>query len=173
MDIEKEGTGIGWHQTGSLGIARSPEFAQVALQNHQSTQYCGVESHVLESWEDVARIHPFLANPRSDFVLGVHSPTDGIVNPADATMALAKRARKAGAEIRERVCVVGMETGVGVGGGEKVTAVVTKCGQRVECGAVVVAGRTSYDGEEGLYDEQEGNGRRWVVSSGLRMSRIF
>ncbi|CAD7960099.1 unnamed protein product [Amoebophrya sp. A120] len=105
--VYKEMEEIGWHNTGSLAISRSPETAENLLQACQQGWYQGHTHHLLESLEQAQKVHPFLHNPRGDFQLAVHSPHDGIVNPADCTMAVAKRARQVGAVIQENARVVG------------------------------------------------------------------
>ncbi|CAK0799883.1 unnamed protein product [Prorocentrum cordatum] len=143
LQLEREGEQIGWHQTGSLGIARSPAFARILLNSVVVGRELGHEHRVLcgpEGLAEVQRdIHPFVANPRDDFVLAVHSPNDGIVNPADATLALARRARRQGVEIWENAECVDMRLS-----GRQVRSVVVNSrehgrGVAVECGAVVLA----------------------------------
>ena len=87
---------------------------------------------VLElSAEEVATCWPLL---RTDDVVGaVHLPRDGVTNPVDTTMALARGARQRGVVIREEVEVVGFEkkhrrvTRVLTTAGEIETEVVVNC----------------------------------------------
>ncbi|CAD7937733.1 unnamed protein product [Amoebophrya sp. A25] len=106
-ELQERGQDIGWHPTGSLGIARSDETAEALLGALQGCRYMGHEHRLLWDLKEAQKIHPFLENPGGDFRLAIHSPNDGIVNPADCTMAVAKQAREAGAEIREGLRVVG------------------------------------------------------------------
>eukprot|EP00392_Amoebophrya_sp_AT5.2_P006098 g6108.t1 len=105
--VYREMEEIGWHPTGSLAISRSDETAENLLQACQQGWYQGHTHHLIEHLEGAQKVHPFLHNPRGDFRLAIHSPYDGIVNPADCTMAVAKRARAVGAVIKEHTQVVG------------------------------------------------------------------
>ena len=97
-----DGEDIGWHQTGSLAVARSDASAIQLLQAYQNGKFLGHKHTIIDKFEEARELHPFLANPKGDFRLAVHSPEDGIVNPADSTVAIARRARNLGCEIREQ-----------------------------------------------------------------------
>jgi 4-methylaminobutanoate oxidase (formaldehyde-forming) len=132
---EVEGQEIGWHETGSLAVARSDSSAMQLLYAYQNGKFLGHSHELITDFERAQELHPFIANSKGDFVLAVHSPHDGIVNPADATMAIAKRARKSGCEIRENTeavdCVVE---------NHRLRAVTLKSGETLECQNLICAG---------------------------------
>jgi glycine/D-amino acid oxidase-like deaminating enzyme len=169
-EAEAEGESpVGWHQTGSLGLARSAEHWEQLQRGVELLKDAGVPHevyHVLSDPADAAAvraIHPLLD------LAGVHgaiyTPTDGIVNPVDSCMAVVRAARRAGARFVEQCGVAQLNTaaleisGGGGGGGVSVSgsgggsgggidavrdvatvhAVTTTNGERVACGAVLLA----------------------------------
>ncbi len=95
---------------------RLEEFRRVAAFN----RLCGVDVHEISPAE-VKRLFP-LARV-DDILAGFYVENDGRANPVDATMALAKGARMAGARIVEGVRVTGITTARG-----RVTGVTTSAG---------------------------------------------
>lgn len=140
-EIQRDVGDIGWHNTGSLGVARSEETAQSMLGGYMQGNHQGHGHVLIEDFEKIGKIHPFIANPRGDFKVAVHTPDDGIVNPADACLALARKAKDLGAVVEEKKRVVGFGTGSCASSGlRKVTSVKTACGEEIECGQVLLAG---------------------------------
>ena len=85
----------------------------------------GTETHLLDRTA-VRDLEPAV----SDAVIGaLHCPRDGVTDHTAATEAFAEAARRAGAEVRTNTKVVAVERG-----GERVEAVVTSAGDRVEVG---------------------------------------
>ena len=92
--LTAQGEQIGWHPTGSLGIARSWKSAEGLIEKVNTAEIAGIHNHeVIEDFKRVQEVQPFVANPDNDFQLAVYSPNDGIVNPADCTISIAKKAK--------------------------------------------------------------------------------
>ncbi len=120
--IEKEtGQATGWKQNGGLRLARNRErWAEVTRQATMARSF-GLEMGLLSPGE-ARSLWPLM--DVSDLVGAAFLPTDGQVNPSDISLALAKGARRRGAQILEdgpvlaiRVKdrrVVGVETAQGV-----------------------------------------------------------
>jgi len=148
---------VGWHQTGSLGLARSAEHWEQLQRGVELLKDAGVLHevyHVLADPADAAAvraIHPLL--DLAGVHGAIHTPTDGIVNPVDSCMAVVRAARCAGARFVEQCGVAQLNTAAlesggvsGSGGGidavrdvATVHAVTTTGGERVACGAVLLA----------------------------------
>ena len=152
---------VGWHNTGSLGLARSVEHWEQLRRAMELLQEAGVPYAVYDTadYADVAKlraIHPLL--DLSGVLGAIHTPTDGIVNPSDSCMAVVRAARAAGARFAEHCGAAAISTeGCGAalasaargeaGGGVTLDAadvtrahsVTTVDGETVACGAVVLA----------------------------------
>ena len=108
----------GFQHTGSLGLARTPDKWQELLRathrltnaNVPFTTYGPGGHHSLESCQSLHPLLDFKASTGETNNLPVigalHTPTDGIVNPADACQMLVKAARKNGVQFSERTRVV-------------------------------------------------------------------
>jgi dimethylglycine dehydrogenase len=97
---------VGFHQTGSLRLATST--AELNAYNALKPLYRDLEIpyHVIGP-DEVKSIYPLLS---TDGIFGAaHTPTDGHVDASGATYALAKAARKLGAEIRTNTPVAAIE----------------------------------------------------------------
>lgn len=96
------GQATGFKPIGFIEVAADPdrleEYRRVAAFN----RYCGVEVHEISSSE-IKKLFP-LAQV-DDILAGFYVREDGVVNPVDVTMALAKGARMHGARIVEGVPV--------------------------------------------------------------------
>jgi 4-methylaminobutanoate oxidase (formaldehyde-forming) len=105
---------------------RVEEFQRVAAFNRR----CGVDVQEIGP-QDVAALFPLCRV--DDIHRGFYVPTDGRVNPVDATMALAKGARNRGARVMERVRVLdvivtdGAATGVVTDQGTIEAEIVVNC----------------------------------------------
>ncbi len=111
------GQATGLKQNGSLGIATNEGRWEEHRRGVDLAKSCGVEVEVVTP-EQARELYPLL---NIDDLLGaVYFPNDGQVNPADATMAYAKGARMAGADIFEDTKVTGITTAKG-----RVTGVLT------------------------------------------------
>ena len=124
------GQATGFKPVGFIEVAadadRLEEYRRVAAFN----RFCGVDVHEISPAE-VKRLFP-LARV-DDILAGFYVKDDGRVNPVDATMALAKGARMAGARIVEGVPVTqvlqqkGRVTGVRTPSGDIAAEVVVNC----------------------------------------------
>ena len=127
--LEREtGMGTGFRQVGSLGVALNEARYEEFRRSASMARVCGFEVDEI-SPAKAASMWP-LMNP--DGIFGaIFLPADGIANPTDVTMALAKAARNGGARILEHVAVTDVLTADG-----RVTGVATEAGQ-VDCDVVV------------------------------------
>ena len=124
------GQATGFKPVGFIEVAadadRLEEYRRVAAFN----RFCGVDVHEI-SPSEVKRLFP-LARV-DDILAGFYVKDDGRVNPVDVTMALAKGARMAGAQIIEGVPVTqvlhqkGRVTGVRTPSGDIAAEVVVNC----------------------------------------------
>lgn len=118
------GLATGWKPVGFIEVAadrdRLEEYRRVSAFN----RHCGVDVHEI-SPAQVKELFP-LAKV-DDLLAGFYVEGDGVVNPVDATMALAKGARMRGARILEGVAVTGVTT-AGAGARRRVTGVETTRG---------------------------------------------
>ncbi|MEE8187663.1 MAG: FAD-dependent oxidoreductase [Kiloniellales bacterium] len=129
--IEAEtGQATGLKRNGSLGIATNEGRWEEHRRAADLAKAMGVEVELVTP-ERARELYPIL---NVDDVLGaVYFPKDGQINPADATMALAKGARLGGATIFEDTKVTGITTakgrvtGVETGRGPIKAEVVVNC----------------------------------------------
>lgn len=141
--LESEGElPVGWHQTGSLGISRGQVHWKQLQRAVQLLKDVGIEHRVLSDKESVLAVHPLLGGIMDcdDFTGGIHTPTDGIVNPSDACMAVVTLARRAGATFVENC---GVEEFIFDSANRRdvrsISGVRTRSGETINCGAVMVA----------------------------------
>jgi 4-methylaminobutanoate oxidase (formaldehyde-forming) len=122
------GQATGFKPIGFIEVAADPdrleEYRRVAAFN----RYCGVDVHEISPAE-IKRLFP-LAHV-DDILAGFYVQEDGIVNPVDVTMALARGARMQGARIVEKAPVTAVLQQRG-----RVTGVRTPLGD-VQCEHVV------------------------------------
>ncbi len=96
------GQATGFQQRGSVSVAPNEERFEELKRGASMARVFGLPVNIITP-ADVKDLVP-LANV-DDLVGGVHLPGDGITNPIDTTMALAKGARAKGVIIREGVKV--------------------------------------------------------------------
>ena len=122
--VDNEGNNlVGWAQTGSLGLARSPDMWTQLLRSTQllkdfdipHTLYAAdPTTHGLPGdvrpMSEARLIHPLMELEENGIIGAVHTPGDGIVNPADACMEMVRLARRAGARFVERCGVDEIQT---------------------------------------------------------------
>ena len=119
--LEQEtGQATGWRGVGSLRVAASQERWLEIKRMATMAKSFGFELHLVSPVE-ARKLFPPL-NPNG-IVGAALVPSDGYVNPADVTQALAKGARNGGVKIREGVCVTGI-----LRDGRRVTGVETDQG---------------------------------------------
>eukprot|EP01060_Flectonema_neradi_P030923 TRINITY_DN4580_c0_g1_i2.p1 TRINITY_DN4580_c0_g1~~TRINITY_DN4580_c0_g1_i2.p1 ORF type:complete len:681 (+),score=119.28 TRINITY_DN4580_c0_g1_i2:125-2167(+) len=131
------GSDIGWHQTGSLGVARTHDRWEQLLQMSYHLKQLKIPYEIIEegNLERMKEIHP-LIDPAC-FKGALYTPDDGIVNPADVTMRIAKEAREFGTKIIQHREVTGFTTLAS--DPSVVTSVETPDGN-IECDVAVIAG---------------------------------
>eukprot|EP00005_Dracoamoeba_jomungandri_P007618 CAMPEP_0174273762 /NCGR_PEP_ID=MMETSP0439-20130205/55685_1 /TAXON_ID=0 /ORGANISM="Stereomyxa ramosa, Strain Chinc5" /LENGTH=849 /DNA_ID=CAMNT_0015365135 /DNA_START=78 /DNA_END=2624 /DNA_ORIENTATION=- len=119
---------VGWHNTGSLLIARTPQRFQqlkrgmVGLRMTEAREVSG---------DEAATIHPFI-DP--SVVHGaVYLPNDGIVNPADVCSYLMNSARKNGVSLYENCRVTGFTKDEN----NRIKSVITTLGE-IKCEDVLI-----------------------------------
>ncbi|MFN7195202.1 MAG: FAD-dependent oxidoreductase, partial [bacterium] len=120
----------GWHGVGSLRLAASDERWDELKRSATIGKGFGFDVHLVSPAE-ARRLHPLLET--RDLRGAVWVPSDGYVDPASLTQALARGARARGAAIREGVRVEGLRRA-----GRRVTHVVTDLGV-IACETVVNA----------------------------------
>ncbi len=99
------GQATGWKRCGSLSVARTAERMIQLKRNASLARSYGIEAEVISPGEAGA-LYPLM---RTDDLAGaVWIPSDGKVNPADVTQALARGARAGGAALYEKVKVTGV-----------------------------------------------------------------
>ena len=114
---EETGQGTGYRQCGSISIATNEERFEELKRNASMAKVFDLEVNVIGVDEIVER-YPLVNS--SDLLGGIHIPTDGYANAIDITQALAKGARKNGAEIFQNTKVTAIKND-----GSKVTGVST------------------------------------------------
>jgi len=99
------GQATGWKRCGSLSVARTAERLIQLKRNASLARSYGIEAEVISPGEAGA-LYPLMRT--DDLVGAVWIPSDGKVNPADVTQALARGARAGGAALYEKVKVTGV-----------------------------------------------------------------
>jgi sarcosine dehydrogenase len=128
--LEKEtGQATGWRATGSLRLCCT-EDRRIEYQRAITTAHSfNLEIDMLTP-KEIENLCPGINV--SEVLCGVYVPSDGMVNPSDVTMALAKGARSGGVKIFEGVAVTDLETRDG-----RIVGVKTEQGA-IQCDAVVL-----------------------------------
>ena len=93
------------HGDGGIRLASTPEQMDAYRHFTSVARGMGVEFEVIDAAE-CARRHPLIAT--DDLLGGLWDPLDGDIDPAQLCQALARRARKAGAEIYRHTPVTGL-----------------------------------------------------------------
>ena len=124
------GQATGWHGVGSLRLAASDERWDELKRAATTGKGFGFDLHLIDAAQ-ARRLHPLLET--RDLRGAVWVPSDGYVDPASVTQALARGARDGGARLREGVRVEDLRRA-----GRRITHVVTDHGT-IACGTVVNA----------------------------------
>ena len=125
------GQATGFKQNGALRAAKTAGRLEELKRSAAVARSFGLEAEVLEQGDLAERWDPLKTD---DLLGGVWMPRDGQVNPADVTMALAKGARRGGAQIFENTLVEkiivegGRASGVRLAEGEVRADIVVICG---------------------------------------------
>jgi glycine/D-amino acid oxidase-like deaminating enzyme len=135
LDMERTlGTNIGWVQGGFLSLAADDSSTRAYEEWNKLGAEYGVVSHILSS----PQIQELVPGLRAGGASGLYTPSDGYVNPARATLALAKEASRAGARLVAPCAATAI-----VSAGARVIGVETNRGH-IQAGYVVcAAGRFS------------------------------
>ena len=127
------GQATGWVRNGSIRLActdeRRAEYERAATMAHSF----GLEFEIISAAE-AKRIIP--AINIEDVVCAAFVESDGVAMPSDLTMALAKGARRHGAQILEGVSVSGFEITHGQISGVKTDQGMVKCEKVVNCAGI-------------------------------------
>jgi len=126
------GQATGFKQNGSIRLAKHDARFEELKRGVSMARNFGLEAHVLTPGE-VKERYP-LVNV-DDLAGGIWMPKDGQVNPADVTMAMAKGARQAGAQIFENTPVERILVEGGKAAGVKLAD-----GSEIRAGTVVISG---------------------------------
>jgi 4-methylaminobutanoate oxidase (formaldehyde-forming) len=106
--IEAEtGMSSGFKPVGFIEVACEPDRLEEYRRVSAFNRYCGVDVHEISA-KEVRDLFPLART--DDILAGFYVKEDGRANPVDATMALAKGARMAGATIIENCAVTGVTT---------------------------------------------------------------
>jgi 4-methylaminobutanoate oxidase (formaldehyde-forming) len=131
--IEAEtGMSSGFKPVGFIEVACDPDRLEEYRRVSAFNRLCGVDVHEI-SPKEVRELFPLART--DDMLAGFYVKEDGRANPVDATMALAKGARMAGAKILEGVAVTGVTT-TKHSGVRAVKSVMTAHGE-IQCEVVV------------------------------------
>lgn len=124
------GQAVDWHETGSLRLACSPERVMELRRLATMAKSFGLPMEIV-SPSRARELFPLMST--TDVLAAAFLPTDGYIDPASVTMAIARGARQRGARIVEQTRVVSMTVD-----GRRVTTVHTDRGD-IECDMVVNA----------------------------------
>ncbi|MGE3873544.1 MAG: FAD-dependent oxidoreductase [Parvibaculaceae bacterium] len=125
------GQPTGWRQCGSIRLACTPERKEELERSITIGRSFGLDIQMISLEEVQARI-PVAS--LDGVIAAAYVPTDGMINPSDVTLSLAKGARMKGAQLFEETKVTGF-----VLRGDRVTAVETTRGT-IACEKVVLCG---------------------------------
>jgi len=135
---------VGWAQTGSLGLARSPAMWTQLNRAAQRLKNFGI-GHALygpgavKPLREARALHPLLDLEGGGVIGALHTPDDGTVNPIDATMHVVQCARDKGVSFVEGCGVAELQSRQLVDGTRVVTGVRTVGGEEVNCSDVLLA----------------------------------
>ncbi len=128
---DETGQATGYRQCGSISLATNNERFEELKRNASMAKVFDLEVNVIDVDEIVER-YPLVKS--SDLLGGIHIPSDGYANAVDITQALAKGARKNGAQIFQNTKVTAIRND-----GDKVTGVTTPDGD-IDAEYVVICG---------------------------------
>jgi 4-methylaminobutanoate oxidase (formaldehyde-forming) len=127
--VEQEtGDGTGFRTTGSILVARTEERWEEVKRGISMARVCGFDVEIIDAAE-AKRMWPLM--DESGIVGAAYLPADGVANPSDATLAVAKAFRLRGGRIAEHTPVTEILTADG-----RVTGVRTPAGD-IACDVVV------------------------------------
>lgn len=110
---------IEWCQGGNLALAQNEDELDRYAEGAKAAQQAGIDTRLLTPDQVTA----LLPKMQGRFAGGLYTPSDGHADPLKATLAFAKGAREAGADLREHCAVNAIYTA-----GSRVTGVATAAG---------------------------------------------
>ena len=129
--VEAEtGEGTGFRTTGSILLARTEERWTEVKRGISMAKVCGFDVEIIDAAE-AKRMWPLM--DESGIVGAAYLPNDGVANPSDATLAMAKAFRLRGGHIFEHTAVTevltkdGRVTGVRTAEGDIACEIVVNC----------------------------------------------
>ena len=125
------GQAVDWHETGSLRLACSPDRVMELKRLTTMAKSFGLPMEVI-SVQRAQELFPLMST--EDVIAAAFLPTDGYIDPASVTQAIARGARMRGARIQEHTAVTSISVD-----GRRVTTVRTADGQAIECEMIVNA----------------------------------
>lgn len=125
------GQAVDWRQVGSLRLACSPERVLELKRLTTMAKSFGLPMDIVTP-ERAQELFPVMSTV--DVLAAAFLPTDGYIDPASVTQAIARGARMRGARIREQTKVVSITVD-----GRRATHVHTADGDAIECEMVVNA----------------------------------
>ena len=125
---------IEWCQGGNLGLAQNEDDLDRYAEGAKAAQAVGIDTRVLTAGQVVE----LLPNMQGRYAGGLYTASDGQADPLKATLAFAKGARAAGAELREYCAVNAIYTTAG-----RVSGVATAAGDLRADAVVCAAGAHS------------------------------
>ncbi len=125
------GQAVDWHETGSLRLACSSERVMELRRLATMAKSFGLPMEIITA-EKAQELFPLMST--TDVLAAAFLPTDGYIDPASVTQAIARGARNRGAMICEDTPVTSMTVN-----GRRVTTVHTAQGDAIECEMVVNA----------------------------------
>ena len=125
------GQAVDWHETGSLRLACSPERVMELRRLTTMAKSFGLPMEIV-SVQRAQELFPLMST--TDVLAAAFLPTDGYIDPASVTQAIARGARMRGATICENTAVSSITVD-----GRRATTVHTATGDRIECDMVVNA----------------------------------
>lgn len=107
QQLEAEtGQQVGFRQVGNLRLAMNDDRMDEYQQYAATARTIGIDVQFLTP-DDVGKLWPLCRT--DDLVGAIYHPSDGYIQPADLTQALAKGARARGAQIHRHTAVLGIE----------------------------------------------------------------
>ena len=125
------GQAVDWHETGSLRLSCSPERTLELKRLTTMAKSFGLPMEIV-SPQRAQELFPLMST--TDVEAAAFLPTDGYIDPASVTQAIAKGARMRGATICENTPVTSITVD-----GRRCTTVHTATGDTIECEMVVNA----------------------------------
>ena len=125
------GQAVDWHETGSLRLACSPERVLELRRLATMAKSFGLPMEIV-SPQRAQEMFPLMSTV--DVMAAAFLPTDGYIDPASVTQAIARGARTRGARIVENTAVTAITVD-----GRRCTTVHTSTGDTIECEMLVNA----------------------------------